>query len=52
VRRGYGPQVLASIRNFIIGLLRRLIRKPRISLASALRHFAAQSAQALANFTG
>jgi hypothetical protein len=52
VRKGFGPQVLASIRNFVIGLLRRSIRQPRTSLASALRYFAAHPNRALAILTG
>ena len=51
VRKNHGPQVLAAIRNFIIGLLRRMIASPRTSLASAMRHFAASPAQALALFS-
>ena len=51
VRKGHGPQVLAAIRNFIIGLLRRMIAHPRTSIASAMRHFAASPAQALGVFT-
>ena len=51
VRKGHGPQVLAAIRNFIIGLLRRMISHPRTSIASAMRHFAASPAQALGVFT-
>jgi hypothetical protein len=43
--------VLASLRNLVISLLRRLIRQPRLSIASALRHFAARPNQALALFT-
>lgn len=50
VRKGHGPQVLAALRNLVISLLRRLIRKPRQSIASLLRHFAANPAQALAVF--
>lgn len=52
VRKGHGPQVLASFRNFIIGLLRCLISCPRTSIAAALRYFAANGKQALAVFTG
>ena len=44
------PQVLACLRNAVIGLLRRLIRQPRQSIASMIRHFAAHPAQALAVF--
>lgn len=51
VRKGHGPQVLAAIRNFIIGLLRRMIANPRTSIASAMRHFAASPAHTLALFT-
>ncbi len=50
VRKGHGPQVLACLRNAVIGLLRRLIRQPRQSIASMIRHFAAHPAQALAVF--
>lgn len=50
VRTGHGPQVLAAFRNLVIGLLRRLIRKPRQSIASMLRYFAARPAEALAVF--
>ena len=52
VRTNHGPQVLASLRNFVIGLIRRGIRRPRTSIASVLRHFAATPAQALSIFTG
>ena len=52
VRKGHGPQVLASLRNFIIGLLRRLITNVRTSLASALRHFASLPERALSLFIG
>jgi hypothetical protein len=51
VRKGHGPQVLASLRNLVISLLRRLIRQPRLSLASAMRHFAARPNLAIAAFT-
>jgi hypothetical protein len=44
--------VLAAMRNFVISLLRRAIREPRTSIASALRHFAARPALALSLFTG
>ena len=47
---GHGPQVLACLRNAVIGLLRRLIRQPRQSIASMIRHFAAHPAQALTVF--
>ena len=50
VRKGHGPQVLACLRNAVIGLLRRLIRQPRQSIASMIRHFAAHPAQVLAVF--
>ena len=51
-RKGHGPQVLASLRNFIIGLLRRLLQGSKTSIASALREFAARPSKALAAFTG
>jgi len=44
--------VLASPRNFIIGLLRRLITDERTSLASALRHFASLPGKAITRFIG
>ena len=50
VLKGHGPQVLACLRNAVIGLLRRLIRQPRQSIASMIRHFAAHPAQVLAVF--
>ena len=50
VRKGHGPQVLACLRNAVIGLLRCLRRSARQSLASMIRHFAANPAQALAVF--
>ncbi len=50
VRKGHGPQVLACLRNAVIGLLRRLRHSPRQSIASMIRHFAANPAQALAVF--
>ena len=50
IRKGHGPQVLACLRNAVIGLLRRLIRQPRQSIASMIRHFAAHPALALAVF--
>jgi len=50
VRKGHGPQVLACLRNAIIGLLRRVICQSRMSIASATRYFAANPAQALALF--
>lgn len=52
VRTGHGPRVLASIRNFIIGLIRRLITSSRTSIPSILRHVAARPAEALAVFIG
>jgi len=52
VRKGHGPQVLASIRNFTICLFRRLIKDKRTSIASALRNFAAKPEIALSIFTG
>ncbi len=51
VRKGYGPQVLACLRNFVIGLLRPLITDARTSPASLPRYFAALPEQALAVFT-
>lgn len=48
-RTGNGPRVLASLRNFIIGLVRR-IKSQRASIASVLRHFAARPAHALSMF--
>jgi hypothetical protein len=39
------------MRNLVISLLRRLIRQPRLSLASAMRHFAARPNLAIAVFT-
>lgn len=48
-RTRHGPRVLASLRNFIIGLIRRT-NDARTSIASILRHFAASPAQALAAF--
>lgn len=48
VRKGHGPQVLAALRNFVLTLLRRIIKRPRTSIASALRYFAARPDQALA----
>lgn len=48
VRKGHGPQVLACLRNLIIGLVRRLVRGTRTSIVAALRHFAARADQALA----
>jgi len=51
VRTGHGPRALASLRNFIIGLIRRMITQPRTSIPSILRHFAARPAQALLIFT-
>jgi hypothetical protein len=52
VRKGHGPQVLASIRNFIIGLLRRLITDERTSIASVVRYFTSRPDVALSLFTG
>ncbi len=46
VRKGHGIQVLACLRNAVIGLL-RVIRQPRQSIAAAIRHFAAHPEQAL-----
>lgn len=46
VRKGHGPQVLACLRNAVIGLL-RVIRQPRQSIAGAIRYFAANPDQAL-----
>lgn len=51
VRKGHGPQVLACLRNFIIGLIRRLITHPRTSIPTVLRYFAARTDRALALFT-
>jgi len=44
--------VLASIRNFIIGLLRRLITDERTSIASVVRYFTSRPEVALSLFTG
>jgi len=44
--------VLASLRSFIIGLLRRLITDARTSLASALRYFASLPERALSLLIG
>jgi len=52
VRKGHGPQVLASLRNFTIGLLRRLITDARTSIASATRYFAALPGKAISLFIG
>lgn len=52
VRRGHGPQVLAALRNFAIALLRRLIRNPRKSIASATRDFSAEPDIALSLLLG
>ena len=52
VRTRNGPRVLASMRNFIIGLIRRMITSPRLFIPSILRHFAARPAEALAVFIG
>jgi hypothetical protein len=52
VRKGHGPQVLASLRNFVIAVLRRLVTNARTSLATLLRYFASLPAQALSLFTG
>ncbi len=52
VRQGHGPQVLASLRNFAIGLLRPLIRGARTSIAGALRYFAARPRAALSILLG
>ena len=48
--RAMAPRLLACLRNAVIGLLRRLIRQPRQSIASMIRHFAAHPALALAVF--
>lgn len=52
VRKGHGPQVLAAMRNFVISLLRRISTRPRTSIATAMRHFAASPALALALIVG
>jgi hypothetical protein len=49
VRTGYGPQVLACLRNAAISLLRRLGWR---SIASALRHLAARPGAAVQLLTG
>lgn len=51
VRTHHGPRVLASLRNFIIGLCRRMITSPRTSIPSVLRYFSARPAEALSVFT-
>jgi hypothetical protein len=38
VRKGAGPPVMACLRNFVISLIRRLLRSSSTSIASALRH--------------
>ena len=52
VRTLHGPRVLASLRNSIIGLCRRMITSPRTSIASVLRFFTARPAEALSVFIG
>jgi len=52
VRTRHGPRVLASLRNFIIGLCRRMITSPCIFIPSVLRYFAARPAEALSLFIG
>ncbi len=47
VRKGFGSQVLAAMRNFIIGLLRLSGAAAKRSIASLLRHFAAKPGQAI-----
>ncbi len=51
MRKGFGPQVLTGISNFVIGLLRRVVRQPRTSPASTLRYFAVHPERALAILT-
>jgi len=36
-RKGHGPQVLASLRNLVISLVRKLTQGTQVSIASALR---------------
>ena len=47
VRKGYGPQVLAAMRNFVISLLRLAAANTKRYIPGLLRYFAAHPAQAL-----
>lgn len=47
VRTGHAPQNLATLRNLVIGLIRRLFDTAKTSIASVLRHFAARPRAAL-----
>jgi hypothetical protein len=53
VRKGAGPHVMACLRNFVISLIRRLLRSSSTSIASAsaLRHFAARPREAIVALT-
>jgi hypothetical protein len=52
VRTRHGPRVLASLRNFIIGLCRRMVTSARTSIPSVLRYFAARPGKALSVLIG
>lgn len=47
VRTGHAPRNLATLRNLVIGLIRRLFDTGKTSIASVLRHFAARPRAAL-----